>query len=79
MSDRNVKIMSFESEMRRRIWLAVEVDDLMYSLQREMPTIIHDEESDVLPLSNLFDESSNVDTRISCQRRDPKQRSQLTP
>ena len=63
-SGRNAKITPFESEMRRRTWFAVEAFDLIYSFQLGMPTIIHDEESDVLPPSNLFDEDFDIDTEV---------------
>ena len=63
-SGRTQKITPFETEMRRRIWFAVEAFDLMYSFQLGMPTIIHDEESDALPPSNLYDEDFDVDTKV---------------
>ncbi|KAL6720764.1 hypothetical protein ACLMJK_002689 [Lecanora helva] len=49
-------ITPFEGEMRRRTWMIVETFDLLLSSQAGLPAIIHEEEYDTRPPSNLFDE-----------------------
>ena len=48
-------ISPFEGEMRRRTFIIVEIFDLLSSFQAGLPLIIHEEERDTEPPSNLFD------------------------
>ena len=48
-------ITPFEGEMRRRTFFLVEIFDLLFAFQAGLPSIIHEEECDVEPPSNLFD------------------------
>ncbi|KAL1881444.1 hypothetical protein VTK73DRAFT_3962 [Phialemonium thermophilum] len=56
------RISAFEAEMRRRTWFIVESFDLLFSLRLGMPTIIHEEETDVGPPTNLADEDFDEDS-----------------
>src|SRR5450432_368393 len=48
-------ISPFEGEMRRRTFAIVEAFDSLISFQAGLPAIIHEEECDTEPPSNLFD------------------------
>ena len=48
-------ISPFEGEMRRRTFLIIESFDLLLSFQAGLPTLIHEEDCDFEPPSNLFD------------------------
>ena len=48
-------ISPFDGEMRRRAFMVVETFDLILSSQAGLPAIIHEDEYDVEPPSNLFD------------------------
>ena len=50
------RISPFEGEMRRRAFMILETFDLLLSSQAGLPAIIHDEEYDTEPPSNLYDE-----------------------
>ncbi|KAI1439184.1 hypothetical protein GGR50DRAFT_5847 [Xylaria sp. CBS 124048] len=54
----------FEGEIRRRVWLYIELSDVMFSFQQGVPPIIRDDECDTQSPSNLhdsdFDESVMV-------------------
>ena len=52
----------FEGEIRRRIFFVVESLDPLLSLQIGMPAVIHEEECDTEPPSNLFDTDFNEDS-----------------
>jgi len=54
---RHLKSISpFEGEIRRRIFLIVEAFDLLLSFQAGLPAIIQEEQCDIEPPRNLFDE-----------------------
>ncbi|OAG37554.1 hypothetical protein AYO21_08286 [Fonsecaea monophora] len=49
-------ISPFEGEMRRRVFSTVQTFELLLSFQAGLPAIIHEEDYDTAPPSNLFDE-----------------------
>ena len=48
-------ITPIEGEMRRRTFFLVEIVDLLFAFQAGLPSIIHEEECDLEPPSNLLD------------------------
>lgn len=54
-------ISAFEGEMRRRTFYVAEIFDLLFSFQAGLPAIIHEEETDTEPPSNLFDSDFDED------------------
>lgn len=54
----------FEGEMRRRTFLIIEAFDLLLSAQAGLPAIIHEEECDTEPPSNLFDTDFDEDCNV---------------
>ncbi|KAI9818019.1 MAG: hypothetical protein M1827_000643 [Pycnora praestabilis] len=51
----------FEGEMRRRTFFFIQTFDLLLSFQAGLPTIVHEEDCDVEPPSNLFDTDFDED------------------
>jgi len=49
-------ITPYEAEMRRRVWMYIDIFDVLLSLKLGLPSVIHDEECDTQPASNLWDE-----------------------
>ena len=64
-------ISPFEGEMRRRTFFIVETFDLLLSCQVGLPTVIHEEECDTEPPSNLLDEDFDEDCKILPPSRPP--------
>jgi Fungal specific transcription factor domain len=64
-------ISPFEGEMRRRTFFIVETLDLLLSFQAGLPAVIHEEECDTEPPSNLFDEDFDEDCKILPSSRPP--------
>lgn len=56
-------ISPFEGEMRRRIFYVVEALDLLLSFQVGLPPIIHEEDCDTGPPTNLFDTDFDQDCK----------------
>ncbi|KAF3937568.1 hypothetical protein ABW19_dt0207317 [Dactylella cylindrospora] len=54
----------FEAEMRRRTWFWVSTFDVVFSFQYGMPSIIHDDQCDTEPPSNISDEDFDEDTTV---------------
>lgn len=57
------KITPFEGEMRRRTFFLLEIFDILFAYQNGLPSIVHEEECDVQPPSNLFDTDFDEDTK----------------
>lgn len=57
-------ISPFEGEMRRRTFFILEAFDLLLSFQAGLPAIIHEEECDTEPPSNLFDTDFDEDCKV---------------
>lgn len=64
-------ISPFEGEMRRRAWMFIETFDLLLSFQAGLPAIIHEEECDTEPPSNLFDTDLHEDCKVRPPSRPP--------
>lgn len=64
-------ISPFEGEMRRRTFFIVEIFDLLFSFQAGLPAIIHEEECDTEPPSNLFDTDFDENCRALPPSRPP--------
>lgn len=60
-----VKFSPFESEMRRRTFFVIVDLDLLLSFQAGLPAIIHEEEYDTEPPSNLFDDTLTRNAKLS--------------
>jgi hypothetical protein len=58
------RVTPFQAEMRRRVWFAIEVFDVLFSLQLGMPTIIQPGQCDVALPRNLHDEDFDEDTVV---------------
>ncbi|KAI2640105.1 hypothetical protein GGS21DRAFT_399380 [Xylaria nigripes] len=54
----------FEGEIRRRVWLFIEVFDVMYSFHQGVPPIIRDDECDTESPSNLHDSDFDESTMV---------------
>jgi hypothetical protein len=59
------KFSPFESEMRRRTFFVIVDLDLLLSFQAGLPAIIHEEEYDTEPPSNLFDDTLTRNAKLS--------------
>jgi len=57
------KISPFEGEMRRRTFWMIEAFDILLSSQAGLPAIIHEDECDTEPPSNLFDSDFDEDCK----------------
>ena len=64
-------ISPFEGEMRRRTFFILEAFDLLLSFQAGLPAIIHEEECDTEPPSNLFDTDFDEDCKALPPSRPP--------
>ena len=64
-------ISPFEGEMRRRAFMVVETFDLLLSSQAGLPAIIHEDEYDAEPPSNLFDTDFDEDSKTLPLSRPP--------
>lgn len=64
-------ISPFEGEMRRRTFCILEAFDLLLSFQAGLPAIIHEEECDTEPPSNLFDTDFDEDCKALPPSRPP--------
>jgi len=56
-------ISPFEGEMRRRTFYVVEIFYLLFSFQAGLPAIIHEDETDTEPPSNLLDSDFDEDCK----------------
>ena len=65
------KISPFEGEMRRRTFFILEAFDLLLSFQAGLPAIIHEEECDTEPPSNLLDTDFDEDCKALPPSRPP--------
>lgn len=57
-------VTAFEGEMRRRVWFFIEVFDVIFSFQLGLPPIIHSDECDTGPPSNLYDSDFDEHTSV---------------
>ncbi|KAL9127419.1 MAG: hypothetical protein Q9175_007737, partial [Cornicularia normoerica] len=64
-------ISPFEGEMRRRTFIILEAFDLLLSFQAGLPAVIHEEECDTAPPSNLFDTDFDEDCKALPLSRPP--------
>jgi hypothetical protein len=64
-------ISPFEAEMRRRIFYTVETFDLLLCFQAGIPAIIHHDECDTEPPSNLLDTDFDEDSEVLPPSRPP--------
>ena len=64
-------ISPFEGEMRRRAFMIVETFDLLLSSQAGLPAVIHEDEYDTQPPSNLFDTDFDEDSNVLPPSRPP--------
>ena len=64
-------ISPFEGEMRRRAFMIAETFDLLLSFQAGLPAIIHEDEYDTEPPSNLFDTDFDEDSEALPPSRPP--------
>ena len=65
------QVSPFEGEMRRRTFCILEAFDLLLSFQAGVPAIIHEEECDTDPPSNLFDTDFEEDCKSLPSSRPP--------
>lgn len=66
-----VSISPFEGEMRRRTFCMIESFDLLLSFQAGLPAVIHEEDCDTQPPSNLFDTDFDEDCKVIPPSRPP--------
>lgn len=64
-------ISPFEGEMRRRTFFILEAFDLLLSFQAGLPAMLHEEECDTEPPSNLFDTDFDEDCKALPPSRPP--------
>ena len=65
------KVSPFEGEMRRRTFCILEAYDLLLSFQAGVPAMIHEDECDTDPPSNLFDTDFEEDCKFLPSSRPP--------
>ena len=65
------KVSPFEGEMRRRTFMVVETLDLLLSTQAGLPPVIHEDEFDTEPPSNLLDTDFDEDCQVLPPSRPP--------
>ena len=65
------EVSPFEGEMRRRTFCILEAFDLLLSFQAGVPAMIHEEECDTDPPSNLFDTDFEEDCKCLPSSRPP--------
>lgn len=64
-------ISPFEGEMRRRTFFILESFELLLSFQAGLPAIVHEEDCDAEPPSNLFDTDFDEDCKVLPYSRPP--------
>lgn len=51
----------FEAEMRRRVWYVIQYDDMMFSLEKGLPPLIHDDTFTTFHPTNVTDDELDED------------------